>query len=123
MRTSLYFIADERLLFVKIGISRDPEARLHQLQAGSPLPLSLFCVVPGVGKQVEEAIHQRFAKHWIHREWFDFADEIRAFIEKVCDEGRVPDLPPPLVGKTAWSDGQALSRYEIMASLRGEGAP
>lgn len=44
-------------------------ARLRSIQALSPIPLSLLRLYTG-GPAYERELHQRFAKHRLHGEWF-----------------------------------------------------
>jgi hypothetical protein len=120
MRNSLYFIADQRRRYVKIGISRDPERRLHDLQAGSPIPLHIVLVIPGNGKAEEEALHQYFAKHWSHREWFKFAPEIADLVNNLADGATVSALvpPAPFPNGIAWEWGGLATKAETMAALK-----
>jgi len=60
---------------VKIGISRDPEKRLRQLQLANPgevriLHLRAFSTRPSAAF-VERALHKKFAAHRLLGEWFD----------------------------------------------------
>lgn len=122
MKTSLYFIADKRHRYVKIGLSRDPEKRLHALQAGSPIPLKIVSVFSGYGRLAEEALHQHFARHWSHREWFKFAPEIAELISELVGGGDLDSLVPPAPypnGK-AWGWGGLATKEETMAALRKE---
>ena len=49
--------------FIKIGVSRHPQVRAHQLQ------MHLLRVMPGT-RDDEQALHRRFAQDRIDREWF-----------------------------------------------------
>lgn len=118
--TSLYFIADNRRRFVKIGLSKNPEYRLFDLQAGSPLPLHIVLIVPNCGKAIEESLHQHFAKHWSHREWFRFDPEIAALISEIMDGADVAAMVPPaqFPNGIAWEWGGMATKAETMAALR-----
>jgi hypothetical protein len=68
----VYFVEGGGL--VKIGIAQFPEIRLRALQVGSPVPLRLLKVIP-IGRKwdayrKEEALHEQFAAHRVHGEWF-----------------------------------------------------
>jgi hypothetical protein len=54
---------------VKIGLSKDPEARLAQLNHFSPLPLEIAARVEG-GRDLECQIQDCFADQHSHCEWF-----------------------------------------------------
>ncbi len=63
--------ADARV--VKLGWSRDPEKRLHELQTGSPVDLRLLAIFPAT-ERIERSLHEVFADCRIRGEWFDNAD-------------------------------------------------
>jgi hypothetical protein len=59
---------------VKIGISRDPSARLGSLQTGCPFKLDLLhkAALPSRvdAERQEGIIHDTYRDHWIRGEWF-----------------------------------------------------
>jgi len=118
----VYFIADESKAFVKIGVSTKPESRLFDLQAGSPLILNLILVLefegPGAA-ELEDALHQHFAAHWIHREWFAYAKPIRSYVEEWLDGGS-PSVPkPPHSSAQAIGEyGERLTKIEFLSKLK-----
>lgn len=120
MKTSLYFIADEQARYIKIGLSCDPEKRLHELQAGSPITLQIVLVVPALGRLAEEALHQHFAAHWLHREWFTFAPDIAFLIDQLRDGYDLFSLvpPAPFPNGIAWEWGGLGTKAETMHELR-----
>lgn len=67
----------------KIGVSKEPETRLKQLQKANPKPLELVATVETVengSKTVEKLFHEYYEADHIHGEWFDLADrDIEAF--------------------------------------------
>lgn len=67
----LYIIQSYVTGAVKIGRSGDVEARLRQLQTGSPHRLKLLASFEGKGG-LEKNIHERVSKHRLHMqgEWF-----------------------------------------------------
>jgi hypothetical protein len=73
--------SDEQVYFVvgadklKIGVSIDPALlRLADLQTGSPVSLSIaWRVTCPNARQLEAALHRRYAEHRSHGEWFDAA--------------------------------------------------
>lgn len=75
-RTSrwVYLIGSQQARPVKIGVAKNAEARLADLQIGSPLRLHLMWKTRG-GRSLERELHDRFAPYRIHGEWFDFGDE------------------------------------------------
>jgi len=73
---SVYFIAenendDYESLRVKIGYSGDIHVRLCTLRTGSPYDLKLMGWIESDNdKQLETALHDRYADQRIHLEWF-----------------------------------------------------
>lgn len=65
---------------IKIGVTKDPRARLAQLQTASPYPLSLIGVIPKSGRRVEADLHRRFGEYRITGEWFEPSKEIVDYI-------------------------------------------
>ena len=115
----LYFITDARRRYVKIGLSSDAERRLHDLQAGSPLTLRLDLVLEKCGRAEEESLHQAYAAHWRHREWFNYADQIKARVASARVTGAwVWDDIPPARCRYDNTFGGHLSHYEMLAALR-----
>lgn len=70
----VYLAGSQQARPVKIGVAKDAEARIAELQIGSPLPLHLIWKTRG-GRSLERELHERFAPYRIHGEWFDFGDE------------------------------------------------
>ena len=68
----LYFVRAESG-FVKIGRTRDLDARLRTLRSGSPVPLHLVLVLAG-DSEIEAAWHRHFAQYRRHGEWFDLPE-------------------------------------------------
>lgn len=73
----VYFIkafGEKELIRIKIGSSRDPQARLRQLQTGSPVQLKLMGVVKcrsdDHAKRIENLAHNLFYKQRRRGEWF-----------------------------------------------------
>lgn len=63
---------------IKIGLSKNPEKRLKQLQTGYPEKLSLFEKFPVPEKSVkkfEKLIHDNLRYKRTHGEWFDLTLE------------------------------------------------
>lgn len=67
----IYLIGNETNTLVKIGRSVDVRGRLADLQAGSPVPLTLLWQTLG-GAELETALHRWFGPCRAHGEWFDF---------------------------------------------------
>jgi hypothetical protein len=82
----VYFIADERKHWVKIGRAKNPKARLRDLQTSCPLKLFLLAkVFNDSAPKAESELHERFDKYRHRGEWFwlegkllDYVKEIKA---------------------------------------------
>lgn len=70
----VYLVGTQQARPVKIGVASNVEARVVELQTGSPLPLYLIWKTRG-GGALERDLHDRFAPYRIHGEWFDFGNE------------------------------------------------
>jgi hypothetical protein len=76
----VYFIATEDGRFVKIGLSREPEARCQSIQVGLPVAVSVIAVIPG-DRREEKRLQYRFRRDRAREEWFHFTREIRRFVD------------------------------------------
>ena len=72
-KDSLYVIQSDVTGAVKIGRSKNPIARLKQLQTGSPHKLKLLCELPEMGHK-EILLHRRLSEYKTKKwgEWFHF---------------------------------------------------
>ena len=61
-KDSLYVIQSDVTGAVKIGRSKNPIARLKQLQTGSPHKLKLLCELPEMGHK-EILLHRRLSEY------------------------------------------------------------
>lgn len=77
--TVVYVVEARGSGLVKIGFATNISHRLQQLRTSSAASLDLLCQIPG-GRALEKELHQRFAAHRSHGEWFRFAPEIQAFV-------------------------------------------
>lgn len=66
---------------IKIGISKDPEGRLKQLQSAHWRKLIMLGAMQGF-EYTEIALHKKFAEHSLAREWFARVAPIQAFISQ-----------------------------------------
>lgn len=67
--TGVYFITDGE--FGKVGIARDPHARLGLMQCGNARELSLiFFEVVSNPRLIERMLHAKFADRLVRGEWF-----------------------------------------------------
>jgi hypothetical protein len=69
MDTYVYFITGGGL--TKIGVSIEVESRMKNLQAGSPVPLTLVGTIRGSWR-TEKLIHHLYKEYRVHGEWFNF---------------------------------------------------
>jgi hypothetical protein len=83
----VYFVQSGDVGPVKIGIARDPLARLGELQTGNPEQLHIRHVLPG-DRTMESGLHHRFREARIRGEWFGLAylDLILVFAAGLAEE-------------------------------------
>jgi hypothetical protein len=80
---------------IKIGISKDPEGRLIDLQTGSPFTLVLLGFFQvgsfAVARTLEASVHAALAASRLAGEWFDVDEETahHTIAEKATDLGYV----------------------------------
>lgn len=65
----IYFIQMDRIGPIKIGFTKDIGKRLVGLQTGSPYPLNLLCLFPGI-EEDEKEIHNCYYPLRLEGEWF-----------------------------------------------------
>jgi len=75
----LYFIECEVTGILKIGISKNPEKRLRNLQSSSPTKLKLRAVFANKGHW-EQSLHKQFNYTHSHDEWFYPNNEIEQLL-------------------------------------------
>lgn len=80
MADDLYFIQDTECSAIKIGRSRNPHARLRELQAGNPHRLSLLAVAEGRGER-EFQWHRAFSADRLCGEWFAVTADLLEMIK------------------------------------------
>jgi len=79
----IYFIRPTGALGpVKIGCTHFIDDRLTHLMHWSPVPLEVVAIAPG-DFRLERFIHNRFAAHRLHKEWFAECADLTAAIERV----------------------------------------
>lgn len=96
-RDVLYVVGKPGLAVVKIGVTRNLQARLRTLQTGSPVPLSVLWWHPG-SYDLEEKIHVAFKAYRLAGEWFDFGVEEPDILTEMAVQGLRPDEFPPEIG-------------------------
>jgi Meiotically up-regulated gene 113 len=57
--------------------------RLGTLSTGSAAKMTVLATIKNASASVEHALHERFAKYRVRREWFTAAAEILAYIEQI----------------------------------------
>lgn len=78
IRSVVYFIEGGGA--VKIGTSTRLRTRARELQACSPVRLAVVAV--GLGGECDERrLHDRYAEHRLHGEWFAAGDWLRSAVE------------------------------------------
>lgn len=101
--THLYFIGAEGVDFVKVGRSKDPEARLRQLRTSSPYKLRLLKTYEGAGMLEPYVLAALRLCGEIRGEWFlashmDFDDVVEVarqnFLQTPAVHGE-PSSPAP----------------------------
>jgi hypothetical protein len=81
---------------IKIGISIKPLIRLEEFSACSPLPLEMIGFVPGTELD-ERFMHDCFADHHSHREWYRSSPKLRDAIASALQATRVDVLRGVLI--------------------------
>lgn len=79
----VYFIRSQRDGPVKIGIARCVDSRLASLQTAHPYPLEVVATIPRGGRPKERELHKRFADYRLNGEWFEWSDEMEAFVNGI----------------------------------------
>lgn len=64
---------------IKIGISKNPKARLGNIQTSHPFLLSFILILEG---NREKELHQLFSAHRLAGEWFNYSTSIKKFVEE-----------------------------------------
>jgi hypothetical protein len=65
---------------IKIGFSKNPRARLAELQTGNPQKLEIIVDVAG-GRELEDGIHRELGAFRLWGEWFEPCWEVLKLIE------------------------------------------
>jgi hypothetical protein len=99
----IYFVGNKDIGRVKIGFTGDIRRRFSTIKMHSPVELEIFLFINGTQKY-EKSLHEKFAKHKKHGEWFDLCPEIIAFIEQhkkvdISNLGTITDDIPTILGK------------------------
>lgn len=100
----VYFIRQSH--WVKIGYSKDPHARMRDLQVASPTRLHLLMTEPGT-QETERRYHDRFSRLRGSGEWFMYLGELREML-KGCEQGE-DDEPCPMAESIRLDCGEGAS--------------
>ena len=96
---------------IKIGLSKNPTARLSDMQRSSPYELEIIAAIAG-GLDMERRFHSKFQEANIRHEWFEPTRELLATIGAINSGAfNVRDLPK--TGKRAW----VIRRHKMKAEL------
>lgn len=79
-KCKVYFIVCIEQNTVKIGSSKNPKARMAQLQTSHASPLSLAFTTPG-GQEEERRLHDKYKAHRLKGEWFRLEGELLQFVQ------------------------------------------
>lgn len=82
--TWVYFVQCTVTKRVKIGLSKDPHARLRDMQVGCATKLRLLAVTEG-DYEYEQSLHARFRRYRLHGEWFHGAPELMTCIRALTN--------------------------------------
>lgn len=81
----LYFIQHETGGLIKIGISANPVVRLRKINADAHDPRYRILATTRGGREREKLLHEKFARHRRHGEWFAPAQELLDYIAGAPD--------------------------------------
>lgn len=127
----VYFIADDENgdydnLRIKIGHSKNIEARVAQLSTGSPFRLKLMgWIDSGNDRELEKSLHKKYEGSNSHLEWFvlsvsDILEELKinsvnAYIAVAEDVFEVTSFDrkgiPEYIGAWQWNDDMCYSEF------------
>lgn len=87
--TFVYFIQSGENGPIKIGVARNIEKRIEDLQIGNPCELHLLCTMPCDSKNHaffrERQLHKIFSKQRIRGEWFENNIKFKNLSENFSD--------------------------------------
>lgn len=87
----VYLIQNLETSKYKIGVSKNPQKRIKQLQTGSGEELKLISVYETENaRKIESALHNKFLMYKTNGEWFEFGISEEVDFTKTCkkiDEG------------------------------------
>lgn len=94
MNAKQVYLLESSIGTVKIGCSRNPQARADLVSAHSACPVRLVAIIPG-DHRAEHEFHVRFAAYRSHSEWFRNEGPVLDFFQQVFGKGLgdVPEWP------------------------------
>jgi hypothetical protein len=81
----VYFVQGEMTRLIKVGITRNVDQRLRDLQCDSPDRLTLLASMAGNHK-LELALHEKFQQSRRHGEWFAPDPDLLSFIAGIASD-------------------------------------
>jgi len=94
---------------VKIGYSKNPTARLKELQTGNSKKLKLLCTIPGDFK-TEAALHEVYKANKQQGEWFSYTGKLKNSIIWYTQNKTYTTLKEFILGGYELSTRQAANR-------------
>ena len=86
MIRSIYLIRGNNGKY-KIGIAKNPQSRLKQLQTGNPEPLSIIETYKTINaSKIEKALHNRYSYARKEGEWFELSISNELTFINECEE-------------------------------------
>lgn len=83
----VYFILNYDSEAIKIGMAKNVERRLDNLQTSSPSTLKLLSKIQAKSvnkaRELEQSLHRKFDKYRIRGEWFKASVELLDYIDKL----------------------------------------
>ena len=79
----IYLIKSLNEGIYKIGVSKNPNKRLKEVQTGNPAPVEIIQLYESeIAYKIETALHNRYSHYNTHGEWFELSimEEV-SFIE------------------------------------------
>ena len=115
----IYFIGNSDRGFVKIGVSRQPAARLAQLQKYNPFKLELFASLTASdiseAYKIERQLHEWLQSDQSYGEWFMLTDWVKSVVLVAL---RTSDVAKVMAAARYVKGGQR-QRYQAFCSFCG----
>ena len=83
----VYVIGEADAHKIKIGKSKSPKQRLHQLQTGYPTKLYIWGFCRNISPLNEKEIHKKLKNYRLSGEWFELTNEVREVVEQIRNAG------------------------------------